>query len=185
MKKMRALKLLLVLVFCVVVPLSAQSAGTQIPLKIRQENISPSLGMCHGEGWVNPTSWSNNFSFLVGFDHFTNSDGTPDIVRYIAMYTHPETGDDYWMRTLFDYWQGGIDLSASYTGWGVGSGGLWDSQVIQNVLAERVYVEVKTDSYPNGAIRGYLQPIPEPGTMALLVGALPCFLLRRRIAHKI
>lgn len=48
--------------------------------------------------------------------------------------------------------------------------------------AGRAYFNIHTSNFPGGEIRGFLAPIPEPGTFALLgAGLLGLFVLQRRL----
>lgn len=48
-------------------------------------------------------------------------------------------------------------------------------------LAEgRAYLNIHSSVYPNGEIRGFLQPIPEPGQWAMLLMGIPAVLALRR-----
>lgn len=43
------------------------------------------------------------------------------------------------------------------------------------------YLNIHTDRFPGGEIRGFLAPVPEPTSMALFAGGFAALLLRRRI----
>lgn len=46
--------------------------------------------------------------------------------------------------------------------------------------AGQAYLNIHTSTYPAGEIRGFLQPVPEPGTLSLLGASLAAWVVRRR-----
>jgi hypothetical protein len=53
---------------------------------------------------------------------------------------------------------------------------------LANLQAGNMYFNIHTSTYPGGEIRGQIAPVPEPGSMALLLSAGPgaLLMLRRR-----
>jgi hypothetical protein len=53
--------------------------------------------------------------------------------------------------------------------------------LLQGIQEGRAYFNIHSTAFPGGEIRGFLQPVPEPGTMALAgVALLGLLTLRRR-----
>ncbi len=65
--------------------------------------------------------------------------------------------------------QGGTALSA-------------EAALATGLAADQAYFNIHTTAFPGGEIRGFLQPVPEPSTMALIAAGLagPVLLRRRR-----
>ena len=51
---------------------------------------------------------------------------------------------------------------------------------VNDLLAGLWYLNLHTDAFPDGEIRG--QVVPEPGTLALLAGGLGLLAVRRRMS---
>ena len=49
-----------------------------------------------------------------------------------------------------------------------------------NILAGRSYINFHTVQFTGGEIRGALEPVPEPATMACVAGAIGLLALARR-----
>lgn len=55
-----------------------------------------------------------------------------------------------------------------------------ETALFQGLQAGRAYLNIHTTLFPGGEIRGFLQPVPEPGTIWLFAGACALFAGYRR-----
>jgi len=73
-----------------------------------------------------------------------------------------------------------LDSPGTTTGTFSGSGALTAGQ-IADLDSGNLYVSIHSTVFPGGEIRGQLEPVPEPATMALLgAGSLALLAMRRR-----
>lgn len=81
-----------------------------------------------------------------------------------------------------------MTLASSYNpAWITGSGGTVaaaEAQLFSGILDGRAYLNIHTQLFPAGEIRGFLQPVPEPGMMALLGLSAAGLAWRRRLKAK-
>lgn len=59
-----------------------------------------------------------------------------------------------------------------------------EADLLAGIKSGRAYLNIHTTMFPGGEIRGFLKPVPEPGTAALLVAGmvpLTALVLRRRL----
>lgn len=80
-----------------------------------------------------------------------------------------------------------MTLASSYrAGWVTDSGGTTaaaEAALFTGILDGRAYLNIHSSVFPGGEIRGFLRPVPEPASMAVLgFGALGLALRRRRKA---
>ena len=80
-----------------------------------------------------------------------------------------------------------LDLSATTTytpgflnNFGGGTAAGAEAALLAGMLNGRAYFNVHTTAFPAGEIRGFLAPVPEPGTLTLLAAAMAIGVLRRR-----
>src|SRR5690606_23348465 len=60
-----------------------------------------------------------------------------------------------------------------------------EAALLAGMLSGRAYVNIHTDLNPNGEIRGFLTPVPEPGTLVIVgLGAAALLVRRRRGAFR-
>jgi hypothetical protein len=55
-----------------------------------------------------------------------------------------------------------------------------EAALLAGMKAGEAYLNIHTDQFPRGEIRGFLQPVPEPTTLLLLGGGLSAAALRSR-----
>ena len=77
---------------------------------------------------------------------------------------------------------GSVGVAVGFTGFPAATSGTYDhvftltaasfATVSTGIAAGKAYVNIHNASYPSGAIRGFLAPIPEPTTLALMLGGL-------------
>lgn len=74
-------------------------------------------------------------------------------------------------------------VSTYNPGWIAALGGnplLAEQELFNGIITGRAYFNIHSTQFPGGEIRGFLQPVPEPGTMALLgIGAIGVAIRRR------
>jgi hypothetical protein len=53
-------------------------------------------------------------------------------------------------------------------------------ELFNGITSGRAYLNIHTTQFPNGEIRGFLEPVPEPATITGVAAALGLALLARR-----
>jgi hypothetical protein len=71
-------------------------------------------------------------------------------------------------------------FNASRTSGGINGNFFLDSAGSEALLAGRTYINVHLSDTDTGVIRGYLQAVPEPGSLAALAFVSGLTILRRR-----
>jgi hypothetical protein len=61
-----------------------------------------------------------------------------------------------------------------------GSAGGAAAALLQGMFDDKAYLNVHSEAFPGGEIRGFLHPVPEPTTLLLLGGGLSAAALRAR-----
>lgn len=64
-----------------------------------------------------------------------------------------------------------------------GTGESAETALLDGLFSERAYMNIPTDAYPEGEIRGFFLPIPEPSAWAMLALGVAGLGLRRKILH--
>jgi hypothetical protein len=89
-------------------------------------------------------------------------------------------------QTTLDLTQASTYTASFITNFGGGTVAGASSALLTGLNAGTAYFNVHTNAFPGGEIRGFLQPVPEPGTWALMGLGLAAVggLARRRAAVK-
>jgi hypothetical protein len=188
---------ILVLVFCVCVCFSNldQSSADIVSFKLTgaagdgllEGNITPATGEV-GTGGIGATGITfNTDNNLIHIDLQWGSDfGYTDLSQSILkMHLHGPTassGDDAFgeLAPLIFAISNSSTFADSSTGGSVSDNFFIDAPDAQALLDGRMYVNVHFSDDDTGVIRGYLQAVPEPGSLFVLGTLGGMLLLRRR-----
>ena len=113
------------------------------------------------------------------------SDLTGDVIL-LHLHGPVDPGQSGWGQVntnILVQMQNSLNFDSSGSGGSLVETFFLDDQQEEWLLDSRTYINVHTDLYPTGEIRGYLtntSAVPEPTSVVLLVGLAGTFLIRRR-----
>jgi len=113
------------------------------------------------------------------------SDLTGDVIL-LHLHGPVDPGQSGWGQVntnILVQMQNSLNFDSSGTGGSLVETFFLDDQQEEWLLDSRTYINVHTDLYPNGEIRGYLtntSAVPEPASFAILLGLAGTILMRRR-----
>lgn len=152
----------------------ANSISVVVPLTGEQEEPEPVFTGAFGTALLVFDTETSALSVNVQIFGIDVSD-LLDIPTFGPFHLHVETSDQVgpiavyfggigeWVQQL-----GGITLMAT----GTPSGLVSEEEVVAALFAGTTYLNLHTSEYPSGELRGDVLAIPEPGTLAMLMGGL-------------